>query len=228
IPIKRVTLDYFINSVELGEGESFSVSTEGKNLTILIKSTLDNNALVEWFLSHLRSGEKSTLKIYGKAFLDLIVLEYGIPIELERKIETEILSSFKIALEERIGPARIKAESEKVTLDESKLIVPVIVRNENSFPIYFGTTEYALRMNEIEVASGTQEHGLLLPPNSASRIVFVLELNKEKLKEWWVLHVKNGERTRLEITISPCLEILGSKYCFKLCEYSYGFRTNFL
>ncbi|PSQ11674.1 hypothetical protein BRC93_04535 [Halobacteriales archaeon QS_5_70_15] len=85
--------------------------------------------------------------------------------------------------------------SRETTLIETDLVVT----NPNPIGVQLGgaTVNYTVTMNDVEMASGYKK-GLAIERGNSS-LHFTTRMRNEKIPAWWVSHIENGERTRLDI-----------------------------
>jgi len=105
-----------------------------------------------------------------------------------------------IAVENRFG---------EVSNDTTSIETDLIVNNPNPIGVQFGgmSANYSVKMNEISMASGSKE-GLAIEQGN-STLNFTTQMQNEKIPEWWVSHIRNAERTQLEIDARVHSSLLG-------------------
>ncbi len=206
IPIKGVEYQIFMNDVRMGSGHSVgeaSIPAKSEH-TITILSKLDNNKIPEWWVTHISAGENSDAKISGNIMFDLKLTEYKYPIEQTiSAVRTNILGgkrSYQVdetSMEPQVRS--IENSWDEVSDDFTEIRTKMIIYNPQLVPIYIERIKYEIYMNEIKMGSGLSEETTLLKPRSDAEISFDTKLENGKLDDWWVTHLKNGERTSLEI-----------------------------
>ena len=94
-----------------------------------------------------------------------------------------------VGVENRFGPV-----NESTTVVESDLAV----RNPNPVGAAAGVTvAYAVDVNDVRLATG-ERRGVRLPPGR-STVPFRTRVRNDRIPEWWVSHVRNGERTTVAV-----------------------------
>ncbi len=48
------------------------------------------------------------------------------------------------------------------------------------------------------------------------------------LDEFWVSHIRNGEKTKVRIVFQPVIEVAGNEFKFKLAETESELKTDLL
>ncbi|MBX0298128.1 LEA type 2 family protein [Haloarcula nitratireducens] len=86
-----------------------------------------------------------------------------------------------------------------VTDETTTIETDLIVNNPNPIGVQLGgtTVNYTVSMNDISMASGSKD-GLAVTRGNTS-LDFTTQMQNTKIPAWWVSHIRNGERTQLEI-----------------------------
>lgn len=237
IPLKDVVMDIYMNGIKMGEGHAIKAEIPANSeSTLVIAIYLDNNKIPEWWVSHIKNGEKTDIDIKGYLVLDLKVFDFKIPIEFSNSIKTDILSSVSLSKPEIIsvdGLASIEVRSVKshwgnVNDKWTEIVTIADVYNPNPFPIPVISFDYTIKMNGILVGNGSENLNTVIPPKSDSKLTLITKIENDKLKDWWVTHIKNGEKTTVVINIMPKVKIAGKEIKFTLTKQTFEIRTSFL
>jgi LEA14-like dessication related protein len=236
IPLKDVEMDVYMNGIKMGEGHAIKAGIEAKSeSTIVIAIDLDNNKIPEWWVSHIRNGEKTMVDIKGNLVFDLKVFDFKYPIEFSNPIETDILSTLSTD-----KPKTISIDSTEITIRSisthwgnvdsryTEIITIADIYNGNPYPIPVTKFSYLIKMNGIKVGEGGEDLNAIIQPKSDAKITLITKIENDKLKEWWVSHIRNGERTEVEVLLKPIVEIAGKKIEFTLTKQTFEFKTGFL
>jgi len=235
IPIKGVEYQIFMNDVRIGSGQSVgeaSLPAKGEH-AITIITELENKKIPEWWVTHIRKGEKSDVKISGNIVFDLKLVEYKYPIEqIISTVRTNILGgkrTFEIN-ERGMEPQMRSIENSwgEVTDDYTEIETKMVLYNPHLVPIYIHLIRYEIGMNEIKMGLGLSEETILLKPRSDTEIRFDTELDNHKLNDWWVTHLRNGERTSLEIKSELVYTAAGGEFTIELPVQKETMETNIL
>ncbi|MCD6099003.1 MAG: LEA type 2 family protein, partial [Candidatus Marinimicrobia bacterium] len=122
----------------------------------------------------------------------------------------------------------IKSHWGDVTADYTEIITLATIRNENLIPVPITKLRYLVEMNGIRIAEGSNNVATIIQPKSDATLTFVTKLDNRMLDEWWVSHIKNGERTKVRIVLQPVIEVGGKELVFTLAEEESEFTTNLL
>lgn len=234
LPLKDVQSNIYMNNIKMGTGSALSAEIKpSSESTVILSTKLENGRIPEWWISHIKNGEKSTMNIDGNMVFDLNITEFKYPIKLSNPIQTDILSGLSSATPQRIsvGPVtlRIKSESSwgEVNEDYTEIITQATIYNDNLIPIPVTKFESSVMMNEIKLAETSSNVEAIIQPKSEKTLTLVTKLDN-KMDEFWVSHIKNGEKTKVKIVFQPVIEVAGNEFKFKLAETESELKTNLL
>ncbi|MFC7155349.1 LEA type 2 family protein [Halomarina halobia] len=112
------------------------------------------------------------------------------------------------------APSVAGVENRFGAVNESRTVVhtDLHVRNPNPIGVRFGgtTVNYTVAMNEVVLASGEKE-GIGIESGNAT-LSFVTSMENERIPEWWVTHVRNGETTRVHVDARVRSSLLGRTF----------------
>ena len=236
LPLKDIMTEVYMNDIKMGKGSALKAEIKANSeSTIIISTKLENGRIPEWWVTHIKNNEKSKMTVKGYLVFDLKVTEFKYPIELSNPIETNILDGLSSDEPEEVGvgPIKLTIESKKtywgdVNDEYTEMITLAKIRNDNLIPIPITKFYYSVEMNGIKLAEGVNNVGTVIKPKSDVTLTLVTKLDNKMLDEWWVSHIKNGERTKVKITIQPFVEIAGKEFKFTLAEKESEFTTNLL
>jgi len=236
LPLKDVLTEVYMNNIKMGEGSALKAEIKANSeSTIVISTKLENDRIPEWWISHIKNGEKSTMDVKGYLVFDLKITEFKYPIELSSPIETDILDGLSSDTPQKInvGPVTLTIKSIKshwgeVNKDYTEIITLATIHNDNLIPVPITKYHYLVEMNGIKLAEGSSDVATVIQPKSEATLTFITKLDNTKLDEWWVSHIRNGEKTRVKIVLQPIIEIGGKKFEFTLAEKVSEFETNLL
>ncbi|MBO8182527.1 MAG: LEA type 2 family protein [Archaeoglobus sp.] len=234
IPIKEIEAELYMNGIKMGEGKNAVAELKPREQTeIKLSTVIENPKIPEWWVSHLKNGEKSEVVLRGKIVFDLKVTEFSWPFEQRSVIKTSIVSSMNYEkLPLAIGPIRIYSSMTTKLGDinetRTEFIHEAVFSNPYAFPIPLTRIDYTIWMNGIKIGEGSTKKSLWLPAKSDTKLTFTTEIDNMKLAEWWVSHLRNGESSVVRVEIMPTIEVLGQSFRFTLLEEEVEFKTNIL
>ncbi len=223
IPIEGIEYEIFMNEVRMGSGHSVGEASlpAKREHTITILTMMDNNKIPEWWVTHIRKGENSNVKICGDIVFDLKLTEYRYPIEQTiGGVRTNILGSKeRYQVDETSKEPQVSSIENtwgEVTDDFTEIRTKMVLYNPQPVPIYIERIKYEIYMNEIRMGSGLSEETVLLEPRSDTEISFDTRLDNHKLGDWWVTHLRNGEKTSLKIKSELVYKVAGKEFTIEL------------
>ncbi len=236
IPLKDIVLNLYMNRIKMGEGHAIKAEIPAHSESnIVIALFLDNDKIPEWWVSHIRNGEKTVMDIKGYLVFDLKVFEFKYPISFTNTIQTNILSSISTSKPETVSIDGLSVvlksiESHWGNVNESttEIVSVADVYNPNPIPIPVIGFNYIIKMNGITVGEGREILNTIIPPKGEKRLTFVTKIENDKLKEWWISHINNGEKTIVEVDIRPEVKIEGKVLGFTIAKQTFEIRTSFL
>jgi LEA14-like dessication related protein len=97
-----------------------------------------------------------------------------------------------------------------VTEDSINITSQGYVHNPNSFDLNLSSLSigYGLEMNGVELARGGKD-GLTIDSEKNNTLSVETSLNPEKVPEWWVKHMQNGEVSELNVPLTLDFNLLG-------------------
>jgi LEA14-like dessication related protein len=106
------------------------------------------------------------------------------------------------AVENRFG----EVDQERTTIHTD-----LVVNNPNPVGVQLGDTRinYTVAMNDVSIANGSKR-GLEVDPGNTT-LEFTTRMRNEKIPAWWVTHVRNGERTEVQIDAQARTGLLGGR-----------------
>lgn len=113
-------------------------------------------------------------------------------------------------------PSIVAVENRFGNVNESSTAIEtdLVVHNPNPVGVTFEdmTTNYAIELNGIVMAQGT-DRGIPLRKGNTT-IEQTTLLDNSDIPEWWETHIRNGERTNVDITAQVDTSILGREFTF--------------
>jgi len=109
--------------------------------------------------------------------------------------------------------------------DETPIKIRVRIRNPNPFAVSFEDLYYTIDMNGVGVGEGHVDD-FRLPRWSKKVVSTEAVLRNEKIADWWPLHLRNGEKTQTEISVSGTVGVLGYTREVENRNYTDVFETD--
>jgi LEA14-like dessication related protein len=110
-----------------------------------------------------------------------------------------VVGAFAVGILGTPGVVGVENQFGTVTDDTTTIETDLIVNNPNPVGVQLGgvTVNHTVSMNDIAMANGSKE-GLAIEQENTS-LAFSTQMQNEKIPPWWASHIRNGERTQLEI-----------------------------
>ncbi len=235
IPLSRINVKVYMNGIEMGTGHSVgraSISPPESKIKLVID--LMNSRLVDWWVTHIRNGEKTTVKIVSDLEFSIFGFKFGVPMTRVSTFKTNFLSippksTDIVVAGEKVGEVRdIKLRWGDVTHDTTQVIVSATVVNDMPVPLVLKYLEYRIYMNGIEMGSGRISSTKIIKPESQSNVEFTMYIQNSKIPEWWVTHIRNGEKTTVKIEMGIGMSINGRDVFIPMKTYTYTIQTHIL
>lgn len=236
LPLKDVLTEVYINGIKIGEGSALKAEIKANSeSTILIHTKLENSKIPKWWILHIKNGEKSNMHIKGYLVFDLLITEFKYPIDMTKLIETDILAGLTSAVPKKVKSGTISLEIEsvksywgEVNEDYTEIITEVKIRNENSDPISVSRIHHSVLLNDIALAQYSSDIDAVIQPKSDTTLRITTKLDNKMLDEWWVSHIRNGEKSKVEVSLQSVVEIFGEEVTLSLVKRETVFKTNLL
>lgn len=193
-----------MNDVTVAEGASENVGLPAGRSTIAISTEMDNRKIPAWWASHINNGERTTVSV--RPTVSLPPFSRDLPAQT-RTFSTDILAAFE-SNETRTMTAgnrtvlrvtKTEAAWGKATETETPLTVTATVENPTSGEVLFSQLGYSVTMNNVTVAEGTTDGEVRIGPGETTSFGIDSTFDNGKLPAWWVSHVKNGEKTTMDV-----------------------------
>lgn len=234
--LSNFSADYILkmNGVKLAEGTKHGVRIpENGNRTINFTTDLETDNIPAWWVTHLSRGEESQLMIPVEASLRVGPLPLSFSgYSYTDKIETDIEGSLSSSLSEiegsysrNLGPeiglesnsfdievVNASARFGEVDRESTELVIPIEIRNRNSYPIPTPRLGGDLELNGVRIAEfdandleGAEDTNI--PPGQTKEVTVRAEMSNERIDDWFQSHVRKGEKTDAELSVYFIFEV---------------------
>ncbi|WP_266078861.1 LEA type 2 family protein [Haladaptatus caseinilyticus] len=193
-----------MNDVTVAEGTSKGIGLPTGESMIAISTRMDNEKIPAWWVSHINNGERTTVSIEPTVSVPLFTKK--LPAQ-KRPFETDLLSAFEsdetrtMTAGDRTVLRVMKTDAEWGTATEAKtpLHVTATIENPTSGEVSFSQLGYTITMNDVRIAEGTTDSGVHVTPGEKTSFAIDSMFDNGKLPAWWESHVKNDERTTMDV-----------------------------
>jgi LEA14-like dessication related protein len=213
-----LTVDYAVdlNGIRMATGTNRGLSLPQGRSTVHMTTSLANERIPTWWVSHVRNGERTTLAVNADVHSAALGTAFGAP-EVTRTVETDIIAAFNATEERPVGssptggPLLVIRETSArwgtVSASETNIDMRFVVYNPNAYPIPVTELGYRTTMNGVEMGTGTTEGRGVIPPGETRTVEATTTLNNQRIDEWWVSHLQNDQTTDLRIDFSARFEL---------------------
>jgi LEA14-like dessication related protein len=230
---ERVT----INGVEVAADETDVGSLDSGTNEIQHAVEMDNDAVPQWWAAHVNNGERSTVVVDPSVTADVGVTKFDVGVDdRESTVETDVLAGLTagdarpLTLDgQRVGTVHeVRAEWGTATTDRTP--VELTVRIENTAPVAITVSDlgYDVRMNDVVVGDGSAATEHRIPAGETRQVTFTIHLDSQSMDEWWVTHVRNGERTIIEYDATASVSARGRSTRIQVLSTTTTLETDFL
>jgi len=203
VPLK-VLCDIYLNDIKVvsGLGEDLKITKCASGSLVRFTTEIKNEDIIRWWVSHIKNGERTRVKIEGKLIISLDKVDIVYPFVQESEFKTNILQGLNKRNLATIRPLnfRIQALESRwgnITLSTTEIKHKLTIKNIGIFlgqPIT--DIDYILTFNNIQMAKGRIKMPLLILPGQKRSAKFSLRISNRNIIKWWVSHIQNGEMTK--------------------------------
>ncbi len=193
-----------MNDVTVANGKKHNIGLPSGESTISMTTLMDNQKIPAWWASHINNGEKTTVTIVPTVSLPLFSKK--LPPQ-KRTFHTNLLSAFNsnetqtmTAGDKKIlRVTKTSASWGHATTKQTPLYVNATVENPTNGQVVFSQLGYSITMNNVTVANGTTDGVVHIKPGKKTTFGIDSTFDNSKLPQWWETHVKNGEKTTMDV-----------------------------
>ncbi|WEL19491.1 hypothetical protein [Candidatus Nanohalococcus occultus] len=247
--LSRLEVKYKLNmnGIRLAEGLKKGIAIREGNQSLKIESYLYQQKIPQWWISHIRNDEQTNVKI------DFSVRRriFGLPLRLNgisysTSINTDLESTLDKAMKSMEGnysgpdiagiegtgtEIKVKggsAEFGKVTKERTTINAEAEIENPNPYPVPTPRLSGAISLNDVDLANITSGpirslDKTRIDPGETETLEFKASIDNQKIDNWLVEHIKDGERSGGQIDLFLVFELNGVS--FKIPTASCGFNV---
>lgn len=200
--------------IRLAEGARRGVDIPPGTSTVAFESAVDNDRIREWWVAHLRAGERSEMTVDVRVSSTALDRSVDAP-RFTRTVETDIASAFNDTERRGVGVdggpvlyvERTRGWWESVSADETTIRMQVAVSNPNPYDVPIQAVGYGVRMNGLQVGAGRTDRSSVVPAGGTRTVDAAVVLDNNRLDEWWVSHLRRGQVTELAVDVSVVVDL---------------------
>jgi len=220
IRLGGTTVGYAIamNGIGMAEGTREGIVLETGTSTVNLTTYLQNRRIPDWWESHVRNGERTTVGVHADVHSSLLGASFGAP-TIEREIETDITAGLNSTETQPVDagaplvsdPVLYVNETSgtwgEVTDDETAVDMRFTVYNPKSYPVAMSELGYDVTMNDVGVGAGATDRSIAIGPGETRTIEATTTIRHEALDEWWVSHLRRDQVTELTIDFHARIDL---------------------
>ena len=239
ISLSSVGVDYSVmmNDVKIGGGSRRGIKLDVGDSVVQIKTFIDNDKIVDWWISHLRNNETTIVDISPYFFADVVFGKPRIRVPYEEipPVITDILSSVDEELMDLdFGPFNLQTQSLSVSwgdinYNKTEILMDILIYNPYTVNLSLPKIDFEILMNNITMGVGFINNTKLINGDSNNSLSLVLYIVNDNIDTWFVSHLKNDEESLIDILIS--FEFVYEDFSYFVEDYSmysYEFTTDIL
>ena len=199
-----------MNGVLMAQGTRRGVSLPSGTSTRTITTHMDNGKIPEWWVSHIRRGERTQVSIATRVYSPALAESFAIP--GGRTIETDVLAAFdsnetrpvNADVPFREGPILFvnRTSAGWGEVSETETPIEATFGVYNPLPVAVPITElgYTVSMNGVRVGNGSTESVRVLDSGQVTPVNTTITIDATRLDEWWVTHLRQNQETTVRVT----------------------------
>ncbi|MFB6135392.1 MAG: LEA type 2 family protein [Halobacteriaceae archaeon] len=224
-----------MNDVQMANGSKEGIAVDRGNTSLHFTTRMRNERIPAWWVSHIRNGEHTELRIDARVHSSLVGQSVSVP--YTRDLNTDIISQFNstetrpvnadqpVVSDPILYVNRTSASWGSVTDAETPIDMQFVVYNPKTTPYTITELGYHITMNNVSVGNGTTEDPYVIPGRSTKTLAATTAIRNQKLDEWWVSHLRRNQVTRLRIDFYARVELpTGNTVRVPLDELTYTKR----
>lgn len=185
---------------------------------IQFSDEVEERDIQAWWVTHINSGEQTTLAIDPRVTADLGFTALSMDPAVRREtITTDLLGSLESTQEQTLevqGMTVLQIHETRgswgeASMDQTPVNVEVDATNPTSEQLTITEIGYTVSMNDVTLANGSTTDTTVLSPNDRTTVSVTIPLDNSKLGEWWVTHVEAGGTTTFETSVYVVVEWRG-------------------
>lgn len=204
-----------INGISVADGaetvEGLTAGTNELDLTV----EKDNSRVPEWWARHVNDGEQSTRVTNASTTADVGLTRFDVESgERTSEFETDLLSGMNgdrdeeldVAGETALVVSGVASEWGEATFERAPIHTEATVENQQDAEMEITDVRYTVTLNDVVLADGTDGETHTVAPGATDTVPLTMELDNSKMDEWWVTHVRNDERSEMDVTVVATVE----------------------
>lgn len=209
-----------MNGIEVANETDRSVSVTDRGRTVRASTSMDNEEIPAWWVSHVGRNETTTVRVRPTITAVIAGVDlWRTSATQTQTVETDLLAPLRSDRRRTVRAfgrpvlvaTRTDARWGNVTAARTPIIAEARVRNPTWLPLPVARLRYTIRMNGLIVGRGAAGGRTVVGPGETETIRARAAIDNAKLDEWWVTHLRRGERTRMTVDVHAIVEVGGQR-----------------
>ncbi|RXK49254.1 LEA type 2 family protein [Halorientalis pallida] len=223
VAVDRVDVHHtvYANGVRLGGGVREELALPAGNSTVHVRTAVRTDRVTDWWVRHVRRGERSNLTVVASVSSASLDREYSRTV-LTRTVRTDVLAAFETDRSVPVDANVSLISGPVLTVDcttarwgavgENRTVVAVAatVSNPTAFDVPLRSVSYDVRMNGRAVANGSTVNATTIPAGATGNVTARLVVDNDDFEEWWPTHIERNQTTR--VRIDPTIRVDLSRF----------------
>jgi len=218
----RINYTVGMNNVSIAAGDKEGVGVDPGNTTLNFTTQMQNTKIPDWWVTHVRNDERTTVDIDARARTGLLGGRV-FPFEQTKRIETDIIGQFNSDERRPVNSPQTQPGTENpvlfveetrasygtVTDAETPIDMRFTLYNPKLQPYTITEVGYEITMNGVDVGAGAtdDDYAVVIPPDDTETLDTRTAIANAKLDDWWVSHLENNQVTDLRIDFYAKVEL---------------------
>ena len=200
-----------INGVRVAAGSTTVEEVEAGRTPLDFTVVMDNGEVPEWWARHLNQGEQSRVVSSPTATVDVGITKFDEPLDDRTgAVETDLLAGMNgersetvtIRGEEALTVERVESSWGEATPETAPIDVRTTVTNDLPTSMTIRDIHYRVTLNDVVLADRTAPDRFRLSGGETRALPIEMRLNNGQMEAWWPTHIRNDERSNLNVTVS--------------------------
>lgn len=226
-----------VNDVTLAsQSKSDRELDTGRNV-LEFTSTVGDERIQSWWATHINGGERTTRTLDRSVTADLGFVRYPVDLpDRTRTFTTDVLGPAGTGGEETVTVRGstiatvhdADASWGEATTERTPLHAAVEVTNERSESMTITEIGHRVTMGGVVLADDATDRSVAISGGTTKTVRDTASLDNSQLGDWWTTHLKNGERSTVDVSYYVVVEYRGEQKRIGLDALSYtdAFETD--
>jgi len=232
VPASINSLRMNFSGVEVARLGYFKYSATGSSADLSM--IISNDRLVRALINYMNNGQRGTVSVVMKGrALGVVPIDYSV----RENMSEDILSRLNFTSESQdyLGgllktPAITSTKAEWGGERGNYVVITLhmTLYNPNSYSIPVSNMSFDLYVDGVKLGKGLTEKPVVLPAHGYTTITVDTFINEESLPKVLALHIKNGEKSTLRVSVSMRVNLAGNAYTLDIGSYEETLQTHIL